>query len=69
MTLYDVVIVGGGPAGLTAGIYARRAKLSSLLLEKTVLGGQVATADLIENYPGIPEIKGHELSQKLQEQA
>jgi len=69
MTLYDVVIVGGGPAGLTAGIYTRRAKLSSLLLEKTVLGGQVATADLIENYPGIPEIRGLELSQKLQEQA
>jgi thioredoxin reductase (NADPH) len=69
MTLYDVVIVGGGPAGLAAGIYTRRAKLSSLLLEKTVLGGQVATADLIENYPGILEIKGYELSQKLQEQA
>jgi len=69
MTVYDVIIIGGGPAGLSAGIYTRRAKLSSLLLEKTILGGQVATADVIENYPGIPEITGYELSKKLQEQA
>lgn len=69
MTLYDVIIIGGGPAGLAAGIYTRRAKLSSLLLERTILGGQVATADVIENYPGIPEITGYELSQKLKEQA
>jgi thioredoxin reductase (NADPH) len=69
MKLYDVIIVGGGPAGLAAGIYARRAKLSSMLLEKTILGGQVATADIIENYPGIPQITGYELSKKLQEQA
>jgi len=69
LSLYDVIIVGGGPAGLSAGIYTRRAKLTSLLLEKTILGGQVATADTIENYPGIPEITGYEFSRKLQEQA
>jgi len=69
MATYDVIIVGGGPAGLAAGIYTKRAKLSSLLLEKTILGGQVATADIIENYPGIQEITGYELSQRLKEQA
>ncbi len=69
MTTYDVIIVGGGPAGLAAGIYTKRAKLSSLLLEKTILGGQVATADIIENYPGIQEITGYELAQRLKEQA
>jgi thioredoxin reductase (NADPH) len=69
MNPYDVIIVGGGPAGLAAGIYARRAKLSSLLLEKTILGGQVAMADLIENYPGISEIRGYELSNRFREQA
>ncbi len=69
MSLYDVIIVGGGPAGLSAGIYTRRAKLTSLLLEKTILGGQVATADTIENYPGVQEITGYEFSKKLQEQA
>jgi thioredoxin reductase (NADPH) len=69
MNLYDVIIIGGGPAGLAAGIYTRRAKLSSLLLEKTILGGQVAAADIIENYPGIPEITGYELSKRLHEQA
>jgi thioredoxin reductase (NADPH) len=68
MTPYDVIIIGGGPAGLAAGLYTRRANLSSLLLEKTILGGQVATADVIENYPGIPEITGYEFSRRLQEQ-
>jgi len=69
LSLYDVIIVGGGPAGLSAGIYTRRAKLTSLLLEKTILGGQVATADTIENYPGISEITGYEFSKRLQEHA
>ena len=52
---YDIIIVGAGPAGLTAGIYAGRARLQTLLLEKLIYGGQVMTTDLVENYPGFPE--------------
>ena len=52
---YDLVIIGGGPAGLTAGLYAARARLSTILIEKTVPGGQVVTTDWVENYPGFPE--------------
>ena len=51
--LYDVVIVGGGPGGLTAGIYAMRAALKTILVEKAVAGGQVALSDGVENYPGL----------------
>jgi len=53
--IYDVVVIGGGPAGLTAGIYSRRAGLKTILLEKTALGGQASLTPLIENYPGFPE--------------
>jgi thioredoxin reductase (NADPH) len=66
---YDVIIIGGGPAGLTAGIYIKRAKLNALLIEKTVVGGQMLLADVIENYPGFLEIKGFELAQKMEDQA
>lgn len=52
--IYDVIIIGGGPAGLTAGIYASRARMKTLLLEKMMCGGQILTAHLIENYPGFP---------------
>lgn len=69
MKEYDVIIIGGGPAGLTAGIYAKRAKLNTLLIEKTVIGGQMLLADVIENYPGLLEVKGFELAQKMEEQA
>ena len=63
---YDLVIVGGGPAGLTAGLYAARARLNVILLEKIVPGGQVVTTDWIENYPGFPEgISGPDLVQKM----
>ncbi len=60
--LYDVIIVGGGPAGLTAGLYAKRSLLKTLLIEKGPLGGQVLLTDWIENYPGFPEgISGYDL--------
>ena len=52
---YDVVIIGGGPAGLSAGLYAARAGLSTLLMEKGIFGGQIANAEHVENYPGFPE--------------
>jgi thioredoxin reductase (NADPH) len=67
---YDLLIAGGGPAGLTAGLYAGRAMLKTLLLEKMILGGQAASTFLIENYPGFPDgIPGPELSQAMEKQA
>ncbi len=66
---YDLVIVGGGPAGLTAGIYAQRAGLKTLLLEGELPGGQANEAPSIENYPGFPEISGMELAQKMRDHA
>jgi thioredoxin reductase len=63
---YDQIIIGGGPAGLTAGIYAGRARLCAVMLEKLMHGGQMMTTDLVENYPGFPEgISGFELSERL----
>ena len=67
--LYDVIIVGGGPGGLTAGIYAQRARMKTLLIEKEGLGGQIAKSDIIENYPGFPSIGGAELMAKFEEHA
>jgi len=66
---YDLVIIGGGPAGLTSGIYAQRAGLKTLLLEKEIPGGQVNEAPSIENYPGFIEISGMELANKIKEHA
>ncbi len=67
---YDVVIIGGGPAGLTAGIYAGRGQLSTVILEKGLPGGQIAQTQEVENYPGFDElISGQELSQRMVRQA
>ncbi|MFU8770704.1 MAG: thioredoxin-disulfide reductase [Desulfotignum sp.] len=67
---YDLVIIGAGPARLTAGLYAARARMNVLLLEKTVPGGQIIVTDWIENYPGFPEgISGFDLAEKMKLQA
>jgi len=69
MEIYDLVIVGAGPAGITAGIYAKRARLKTAVIEKLGVGGQIVVSDSVENYPGFPEISGYELMQKFEEQA
>jgi thioredoxin reductase (NADPH) len=67
---YDLIIIGGGPAGLTAGLYAARGKLRTLLVEKMAPGGQAASTFLIENYPGFPQgIAGPDLVQAMEAQA
>ena len=66
---YDIVIVGGGPAGLTAAIYARRADKSALVLEKSGFGGQIAWSPRVENFPGFASISGAELSDRMLSQA
>lgn len=68
--LYDAIIIGGGPAGLTAGIYLSRARMNTVLIEKALPGGQAILTEIIENYPGFPQgIAGPELMQKMEEQA
>ncbi len=67
---YELVIVGGGPAGLAAGIYASRARLNTLLIEKGLPGGQIVNAEIVENYPGFPDgISGAELGSFMEQQA
>lgn len=67
---YQLIVVGGGPAGLTAGLYSARAGFTVLLIEKEVIGGQIANADWVDNYPGFPKgISGFELVQLIQQQA
>jgi thioredoxin reductase (NADPH) len=66
---FEVVIIGAGPAGLAAGLYAARSRRSTLLIEKNVTGGQIALTATIENYPGIEEINGFDLGQAMQQQA
>lgn len=65
----DLIIIGAGPAGLTAGIYASRANLDTLVLEKDVIGGQVRLSYTIENYPGFESIMGSDLAEKMEQQA
>lgn len=66
---FDAIVIGGGPAGLTASIYLARAKLSTLIIEKLVPGGLAATTDYIENYPGFPDgISGEELTSRMEKQ-
>ena len=67
--MYDVIIIGGGPAGLTAALYAKRAGLTALLLEGGVPGGQAATTPEIENWPGTGAVSGSEFAQRLYEQS
>ena len=63
--MYDIIIVGSGPAGLTAALYARRAEKSVLVIEKSGFGGQITHSPRVENYPGFVEVSGSELGEKL----
>ena len=66
----DLIIIGGGPAGLTAGLYASRARMDTLLIEKGIAGGQVMTTEWVENYPGFEDgLSGPDLSMKMKQQA
>ena len=67
--IYDIIIIGGGPAGLSAAIYASRALKKTLIIEKSVFGGQIIQALKVENYPGFEEISGMELGEKMADQA
>ncbi|HEV8230317.1 MAG TPA: FAD-dependent oxidoreductase [Candidatus Limnocylindria bacterium] len=69
MADYDLVIIGGGPAGLTAGLYAARANMNAILFEAKDVGGEILNTDLIEDYPGFESITGSELAQKMAEHA
>jgi thioredoxin reductase (NADPH) len=70
MNEHDLIIIGGGPAGLTAGLYAARSRLDVLLLEKLMPGGQAVTTSLVENYPGFQEgISGPDLMARIEQQA
>ena len=67
--MYDTIIIGGGPAGLTSAIYLRRANKKVLVLEANVCGGQIVNAKDVQNYPGFNSISGYELSEKMMNQA
>jgi len=69
VTEYELIIIGGGPAGLTAGLYAARANMKAVLLEQKDVGGEILNTDLIEDYPGFASITGADLSQKMAEHA
>lgn len=68
--MYDIIIIGSGPAGLTAAIYASRARLRTLVLERDTMGaGQIAVTEQVDNYPGLLHIGGYELGEKFREHA
>ena len=67
--MYDVMIVGGGPAGITAGIYCARANLKTIIFERESIGGQIASTPSIQNFPGFISINGAEFANNLYEQA
>ena len=67
--MYDILIIGGGPAGLTAALYAARAGKRCAVLERAVPGGQIVNSPLVENYPGLPHLSGMDFAARLQEQA
>lgn len=63
--IYDVAIIGGGPAGASAALYAARSSMSTAIIEQGMPGGQIATTDVIDNYPGLPDVSGPELGQRM----
>ena len=67
--MFDILIIGGGPAGYTAAIYAARAGLDVAVIERGLAGGQAATTDVIDNFPGIPHVSGAELGERMQKHA
>ena len=69
MNIYDIIIIGGGPAGLTAAIYALRAGKKVLVIEKATFGGQITSSPKVENIPGFVSVTGNEFAEKLIEQA
>ena len=70
MNRYEIIIIGGGPAGLTAGLYTSRSGLKSLLLERGMFGGQIVNARQVDNYPGFAEgVSGFELASLMHKQA
>ncbi len=69
MNTYDVIILGAGPAGLSAGIYLSRAKQSVLILDQGMVGGQVVLTHAVANYPGLPELSGYKLASEMKKQA
>ena len=67
--MYDIVIVGSGPAGLTAALYARRAEKTVLVIEKNGFGGQITHSPKVENYPGMTSVSGSEIGEQFLTQA
>ena len=68
-TVYDVIILGAGAAGLTAGIYTSRAKLNTLILNEGAIGGQMVLTNEIANYPGVETAKGYEVANIMKKHA
>ena len=67
--MFDIAIIGGGPAGLTASIYALRAKKKVLLIEGNTIGGQISSSPRVDNFPGFKSISGFDLANRMEEHA